>query len=297
MSRQGHTYLLALLLPLAGCAQDAPVPLTQSNEEGCTWLRSLGPQDPYADPVPIKQACVGPYLLEFPQNYFDEQMGADFQGSFRLALEYPSLQPFKAGERARRDVDMAMRTVKIGYSYPRKPVREVMRSFYTPWESQKGDPGASLEGRVLGAPVFGLTPYYADLPRIRAYERSLGGRTGERDQKTTAEHLPAVRPFLDMDWYVTRDERGEIDRLIKCTTREMHGTGIEIRDDRIFKRKDEQTPYCDQMFMVPAMNAWGDISYPRFMLDRWQDMEERARELLTQGVRKDFSEAGKEMGE
>ncbi|HDS1139201.1 TPA: hypothetical protein QDZ75_003255 [Stenotrophomonas maltophilia] len=280
-------YLLALLLPLAGCAQDAPVPLTQSNEEGCTWLRSLGPQDPYADPAPIKQACVGPYLLEFPQNYFDEQMGADFQGNFDLALEYPSLQPFKAGERARRDVDMAMRTVKIGYFYPRKPVREVMRSVYTPWEWEKDDPAESLEGRTEGEPVFGLTPYYADMPRIRAYERSQG----------RSENAAVMRGSWHVDWYVTRDAAGEVERLIKCDSRAMPGTGVEMRDGKIVKRKDEQTPLCDHMFMVPEMNVRGAIRYPRFMLDRWQDMEERARELLAQGVRKDFSETGKEVGE
>ena len=50
------------------------------------------------------------------------------------------------------------------------------------------------------------------------------------------------------------------------------------------------------MFMVPEMNVRGAIRYPRFMLDRWQDMEERARELLTQGLRKDFGEAGREDG-
>ena len=278
--------LLALLLPLTGCAQDAPVPLTQSNEEGCTWLRSLGPQDPYADPVPIKQACVGPYLLEFPQNYFDEQMGADFQGSFRLALEYPSLQPFKAGERARRDVDMAMRTVKIGYSYPRKPVREAMRSVYTPWESQKDNPAESLEGRTEGEPVFGLTPYYADMSRIHAYQRSKG-------QNETA---PVMRATWHVDWYVTRDAAGEVERLIKCDSRAMPGTGVEMHDGKIVKRKDEQTPLCNHRFMVPEMNIWGAIRYPRFMLDRWQDMEERARELLAQGLKKDFGEAGREEG-
>jgi len=272
--------LLAALLPFSGCAAPPPVPLTQTNEEGCTWRRSLGPQDPATDPPEIKQACVGPYLLEFPQNYFYEQMGADFQGYFSLALEYPSLQPFKPGELSGFDRDVAMRIVKITYWYPRRPVRDVLRSSYTPWESRKDDPAASLQGRIEGAPVFGLVPYYADLPRIHAYDRRQGATI----------RGSAPRNFLDRDWYITRDVDGDVERIIKCASREMPGTGIEIRDGRIYKRMDEVTPRCRHMYIMPAMNIEGEISYPRFMLERWKDIEAQARALFVAGTQKDFSE-------
>jgi len=275
--------LLAALLPFSGCAAPPPVPLTQTNEEGCTWRRSLGPQDPATDPPEIKQACVGPYLLEFPQNYFYEQMGADFQGYFSLALEYPSLQPFKPGELSGFDRDVAMRIVKITYWYPWRPVRDVLRSSYTPWESRKDDPAASLQGRIEGDQRFGLTPYYEDMGRIRAYQRSRG----------TSEDAAVMQASWHYDWYVTRDVAGEVNRLIKCDALGRPGTGIDVRDGKLYKRMGEVTPRCRHMYIVTEMNIEGEISYPRLMLERWDDIEDHARALLAEGFRRDFSEVNK----
>jgi len=119
-SRVVRTLLLAALLPLAACARppaQKPAELTQTNEQGCTRQRSVGPQDPYADPAPLKQACLGPYLLAFPQNYFYNQIGTEHDGSYSLALEYPSLQPFKPGERMGLTADVSARTVMVKYTY------------------------------------------------------------------------------------------------------------------------------------------------------------------------------------
>jgi len=162
LSRQALTVLMGWAMT-ACSAGEPPVPLveTQANEQGCVRVRSTGPQDPAAVPVPIKQACVGPYLLELPQNYFYNQMGTEFDGSFALALEYPSLEPFKPGERSNLSVDVAIRTVQIDYHYiDRIGIRQALRNQYQPMEFERADPSASLDARIEGAPIVGLTPYF-----------------------------------------------------------------------------------------------------------------------------------------
>ncbi len=132
---------LLITLLLGACAQaETPRNMspTQTNEERCTRKRSLGPQNAYADPAPIKQACVGPYLLELPQNYFSNQMGTEHDGSFSLALEYPALQPFKPGERMNLSADVSIRTVRIDYTYiDRVSLWDVMRKSYTRKDTSK----------------------------------------------------------------------------------------------------------------------------------------------------------------
>ena len=133
LSRQTLPALMAWAMTACSAGEPpAPVVKTQTNEQGCVRVRSTGPQDPAAIPVPIKQACVGPYLLELPQNYFYNQMGTEFDGSFALALEYPSLEPFKPGERSNLSVDVGIRTVTVTYDYiDRIDIRQAMRNSYS----------------------------------------------------------------------------------------------------------------------------------------------------------------------
>lgn len=270
--RQG--WMVALLLPLAACAQqktDKEVEMTQTNEQGCMRLRSVGPQDPFQDPAPLKQACIGPYLLEIPQNYFYNQIGTEHDGSFSLALEYPSLEPFKPGERIGLTVDVSIRTVSISYDYiDRIDVHQALRNAYTPMDFEQDDPAESLEGRIEGEPVHGLTPYYADLPRIRAYYKS----------RDFADTTPVMQARWHKDWFITRDESGEVERIIKCTSREVSDPGVEYRDGKLYKNKVRELPKCDHEFIIPNMNTRVTISYLRIALGDWREIEQRARDLL-----------------
>ena len=83
---------IAALLLLGACAQaETPrkPPRSLTNEQGCSITIDNQPVNAYQEPSPIEQACIGPYLLELPQNYFSTQMGPQHDGSFSLALEYP----------------------------------------------------------------------------------------------------------------------------------------------------------------------------------------------------------------
>lgn len=272
---------LLITLLLGACAQaETPRNMspTQTNEEGCTRKRSLGPQNAYADPAPIKQACVGPYLLELPQNYFSNQMGTEHDGSFSLALEYPSLQPFKPGERMNLTVDVSIRTVSLSYMYiGRADLWDVMQRRYTPQPGRSDDPAASLEGRVQGDAVHGLVPYYVDMDNVRAYHRARG----------LPETAPVMKPDYHYDWYVSRDDVGRVDQLVRCTPREITESGVEYRDGKMVKKRVIGFAECQQTFVIEELNTIVDITYPREGLPQWKQIATRARALLIDNITKE----------
>ncbi|MEG2802804.1 hypothetical protein [Stenotrophomonas sp.] len=273
------TLLLASLLSMAACAQPAgqkPVALTQTNEQGCTRQRSLGPQDPYADPAPLKEACIGPYLLALPQNYFYNQIGTEHDGSYMLALEYPSLQAFKPGERMNLTADMSIRTVSVEYRYiDRIDIREAMRRSYTPMAYQQGNPEASLESRIQGERLHGLVPYYLDMGVVRTHYRAQGFKEG----------APVMTAGFHKDWFLAKDAAGEVETVIKCTPREITVSGVEYREGKLVKSKENGYAVCTQTFMIAPMKTLVEVTYPREGLERWREIDARARELLTGAIK------------
>ena len=277
LSRQTLPALMAWAMTACSAGEPpAPVVKTQTNEQGCVRVRSTGPQDPAAIPVPIKQACVGPYLLELPQNYFYNQMGTEFDGSFALALEYPSLEPFNPGERSNLKLDVSTRTVAVSYHYiDRIDIHQAMRNTYTNTNYLLDDPVASLEGRKLGEPVNGLIPYYADMDRIREYHRRNG----------LPESAPGMQDNWNRDWFLKRGKNGDVETVIKCTSRNVVGTGVEYRDGKMVRNDVYGLPDCDHTFAIPDHNTQVSINYVRVGLTDWQRIEERARMLFRQSLR------------
>lgn len=271
--------LAPLLLVLSGChASEPPKAMveTQTNEQGCVRVRSTGPQDPAAIPVPIKQACVGPYLLELPQNYFYNQMGTESDGSFALALEYPSLEPFKPGERSNLSVDMVTRTVVVTYDFISGiSAYQAMRNFHTPPESSKADPRNSFDSRIQGTQIYKLTPYYADMPRIRDYMRALG----------MANDAPGAQARWNTDWFVRRGTSGEVETLITCTSREIVESGVAYVDGKMVKKKGSPAPECTHHFLFPEFNTMATVRYVRSGLADWEPIETRVRMLFKQSFR------------
>lgn len=268
-------WVLCLMLPLLACARQEVVPKTQTNEQGCTRIRSIGPQDPFKNPPPLKEACLGPYLLEIPQNYFYNQIGTEHDGSYALALEYPSLQPFKPGERMNLSVDVSVRTVTVDYSYiDRIDVREALRRNYIPMAYKKDDPEESLEGRIGGQSVYGLSPYYLDMDVVRAHYRKKGFQ----------EDAPVMKPERHTDWFLSRDESGEVATVIKCTAREVTISGVEYRDGKMVKSGEIGYADCKHTFMIASLHTLIRIEYPREGLKRWREIEQRARDLLAESM-------------
>ena len=273
-------FVFPLVLPLAACAQSETPrkpPRLLTNEQGCSITIDNQPINPYQDPSPIERACVGPHLLELPQNYYSTQMGPQHDGSFRLALEYPSLQPFKPGERMNLSADVSVRTVSIDYAYiDRIDVWQAFRNAYTPRSYERDDPAASLETRIKGSPVHGLVPYYADLERIRARDRRALGR----------EREPGIGPWYQ-DWFVVEDATGQVATLIKCTSREATDPGVEFRGGKLVKNSVQGVPECTHFVILPDYHIIMDIRYPRMALASWSRMQERARRLFIDNIDKE----------
>ena len=273
-SRAVRMLLLAALLPLAACARQpaqTPVELTQTNEQGCTRQRSVGPQDAYADPAPLKQACVGPYLLELPQNYFDNQIGTEHDGSFGLALEYPSLEAFKPGDRIGLSVDQSLRTIDIDFSYSdRFTPMQILERLSTPQEYDPESPTRSLGARIEGEPQYGLTPYYVDLVRVRAHYRAKG----------MGDDMRVMKAASNMDWFISTDPAGRIDRLISCTSREQTDPGYAWINGIPTKTSTDGMARCEHRFVLPDHHTIVKLGYLRDLLPQWQQLESRASKLF-----------------
>jgi hypothetical protein len=272
--RLAYLWLLTSILPLAGCAQpgsaDTPA-ATSTNAQGCVRKRHLGPQDPFQTPPPLMEACLGPYKLRIPANYFGDQMGPNFDDSFGLYLEYPSLQPFAPGERTHLSLDVSTRTVDIGYHYlDRVDVHEALRRRYTGYSAAKGNPAEHLESRLRQSPVYGLTPYYADLPKVFAYYKEKGYRTS----------APVFKTEEHDDWYVERDPNGEIRTFIACTSHVVAETGVEYRDGKLVRSKGTELPQCRHVFALPEISTLVEVRYVRAALPDWKRIEGAARGYL-----------------
>lgn len=271
----------ALLLGAAtpGCGRSEPtvVPDTMTNAQGCTRKRQMGPQDPAATPPPLMDACLGPYKLRIPANYFDDQMGPYFDGSFSLNLEYPGLAPFAPGERTPLKLDVATRTVAIRYDYldrvePAEFIYRLTHKSHDTSSRQQQPPEDNLETRIAGEPVYGLVPHYADPERIAAYYRA----------RNFPASAPVMQPAWHEDWFVAPAAADGRYTFIRCTSHRVNGTGVEFRQGRMARKKNEPLPMCTHTTVLPGRRIAIEISYVRAALPDWKRIQQRAITALEQ---------------
>ena len=249
---------------------------TMTNEQGCVRQRG-GPQDPGTSPPPVMEACLGPYKLQIPANYFGDQMGPNFDGSFGLYLEYPELNAFAPGERAHLKLDVATRTVNIGYRYlDRVDPDAFLRRQYTPDGATQDTPEADINTRIKGEEKDGLTPYYANVAAYREHYRAQGLKPSNSIMEAS----------YYKDWYVSRDAKGNIDTIIKCTSRAVEPSGVEFREGKLVRSKERELPSCEHVFVIPEMKVAVEIDYVRVALKDWKKIQDRARSALKTSCRR-----------
>ncbi|BBK03046.1 hypothetical protein Xcc3_43530 [Xanthomonas campestris pv. campestris] len=247
-----------------------------TNEQGCVRQRG-GPQDPGTSPPPVMEACLGPYKLQIPANYFDDQMGPNFDGSFGLYLEYPELNAFAPGERAHLKLDVATRTVNIGYRYlDRVDPDAFLRRQYTPDGATQDTPEADINTRTKGEEIHGLTPYYANVAAYREHYLAQGLKPSNSIMEAS----------YYKDWYVSRDAKGNIDTIIKCTSRAVEPSGVEFREGKLVRSKERELPSCEHVFVIPEMKVAVEIDYVRVALKDWKKIQDRARSALKTSCRR-----------
>lgn len=275
--------VLAASLALAACNSSAPPSRPAQEPHAMTDTAA----SPYTD-QPV-EARLGPHRFKIPANYFDTQLGPDFQGNMRLILQWPDLQPLAPGERYFEGGELRLaRNIDITPDYiDRVPLQTSLeRALISNVDSdqeRRDDPALNPDLRIHGAAVAGLTPYYTDFAKVDAYQRALdrekpgGGRPGAEPASRAGDRDAA----FNNDWFVGRDANGTLTTVIKCTARELPD-GAEIDGDTLRLLDAPKLSMCSHDFTLPGYDARINVSYLRVFMKDWRRIEQRIRGLFEQ---------------
>lgn len=231
------------------------------------------------------EAKLGPYRFRFPMNMYYDQMGPDFQGGVVLVLQWPSLEPYPPGENFHSTTERFLAAVRINLSYldriPDKEypntLRRSMQRFDTSNPANWLNPSNNIDLRLTGAPVYGLTPYYLDLPRLKTYYvkrhgEAIGARAAEPDDT------------FNTDWYLVFDPNDVPVTFIQCAPKQVPD-GVIVQGDRVQEDpKVRGVTSCTHEFLVPEYKLAPEVSYSRAFLKDWQRIEKHVRDLLHQSL-------------
>jgi hypothetical protein len=271
-----HGIQSALLAALAAivfglCAQANAKPEPQPSASPCAKKRT----EPYRwegyNDKPV-DACLGPHLYRIPANYFDDQMGPDFQGNFILKIMWPDLQPLPPGQRAEKNF---YKEISIYPKYiDRVPIESVLERHTDSKLTYGKDsmfydhPGYRLDLRDKQPQVFGLIPYYVNREKYEAFWEQIDRH------KSPDLHLEQQR-----DWYLYRDAQDRLQTVIRCDSH-LQPDGYVIKDGKVSRTEDETSAGCDHFFVIPEDNVEVEVGYRRVFLKDWKRIEDRAHELL-----------------
>ncbi|WP_242112845.1 hypothetical protein [Luteimonas aquatica] len=223
------------------------------------------------------EARLGPHRYLIPANYFDNQIGPEFDGSFSLKVQWPDLQPLPPGERSRQSMETFNKQISILPNYvDRVPITAVLEKLARPAVSEDSisyqDPRERLDLRIEQPASFGLTPYWVDEEKLAAYAKS---------QEQASGHPYRIKRELEQDWYLRRTGESGIATLIKCDTH-ASPDGLTVQGERVLA--DDSTPIaqCTHYFVDPTSGISFSASYARVFLKDWKRIEDRAHELLAQ---------------
>ena len=281
---QGSARLLLLLLGcvvLPACARTPqPLPSRHSAESAMTAIdkdvsspRQESRSHAYTDdPV---EAHLGPHVYRIPANYFRDQMGPNFDGSFSLMVQWPDLQPLPPGARRGQDMETFDKQVTIApYYTDRVPIETFLeqRTRFPVAEDSLTyqDPRKRLDLMDAKEAMFGLTPYRVNLDRLAEHAKREEAYYG---------YPSRTGPETYKDWYVARDAQGGLATLIKCDPREMQD-GLVIQGDRVLAEGPHRISTCTHEFVIAEDQITVSMDYVRIFLKDWKRIEDRARGLL-----------------
>lgn len=219
----------------------------------------------------LVESKIGPTTFAFPMNLYEKQVGPDFQGNVSLMVRWPNLDAFPpnaANEDRFREAYMD-ESIGIRPEYIDKvPIESLLLRYVTATYVDEDDPLERLSERTKGTPVFGLTPYYADLTKVAAYFRA-------RDYPSSHDRLLEVSD----DWFFAYDDSGEIATFIKCANHEIKGAGL-IDGKLEWTPPGQNRGDCRHSFVIPRYNLVVHITYLRAYLRDWKRIETRVRQLI-----------------
>lgn len=229
----------------------------------------------YSD-APV-EARIGKHLYRIPANYFYDQMGPTFQGDVSLRLQWPDLTPMPPGQTRRQTMGEFMAAVNYDIYYvDRIDIRESTRRAYMNGEPSDSlayrDPERRLDLRVPQREAWGLVRYDLDPELAREYAEAYEALHGY-------PHAPTLG--ARQDWYVARDQAGDVVTFIRCDTSEKTD-GLIVREGKLLDSQDpkDRVAQCDHMMVFPEESLRVSISYVRVVLSDWQRIEAALRDLL-----------------
>jgi len=275
--------LIALVASLlAACAEPAQTeaapeetaPLALQQTDPC-------PGVPFAQrtPMSMRGANLGPKRFCLLERLFHGEYSPT-GNKIGFVLDWPTLEPLPLDFDYETSQQSFLSTLRISVDWVERlsdeAYRQLPRRWVEPFNTDNPEylrePDENLHLRIKGAPVHGLTPYYADLPAIRAYYE-------HRDGPDTR----AGAPEDQVDWFVDMGNEGIPRTVIKCSVpavpdgvRLEHGRLVHLPE--VFRRGT-----CEHDFMLPEYKATVNLSYQRLVMRDWKRIEERIRAILHNG--------------
>ncbi|MEX1827915.1 hypothetical protein [Luteibacter sp. CQ10] len=230
--------------------------------------------------VPTHVVKLGPHRFRLPVNVFNGPEGFSYKGiEFGIALRWPTLEPYPLGVNFHDDNDDFISSVRIIVSYFERLSDEEASNFllhhlrYGKEASPyiRNNPAHNLDMRIRGEPRFGLTPYYLDTQRLKAYY--------------TKEFGPNSKAVIHVnewgeDWFLRRGKDGVPLTFVTCSTR-LRPDGVTVTGQRLVDGKPgEHRAVCTHEFLLPQYKTMVSADYLRVMLPDWKKIEARVADIL-----------------
>ena len=266
-----------LCLGLAGCA---PLSSTAREEAGMQpeGIARVVTDDGYTFTDAPVEARIGRHRYRIPANYYYDQMGPTFQGDVSLRMLWPDMTPMPPGTARRRTRSEIGRSVVFDIYYvDRVDIRERMRRAYSNSvmsadSLEYRNPEDRLDLRVPQPESMGLVRYDLDPGLAAQYEQEYRKRYGR-------PYAPVVG--VRKDWYVARDDTGEVTTFIQCDPREEPEDHVVTgRDPVLSENLNGRIAKCSHMMILPQENLRVSIDYARDLLRDWKKFEGSLEELL-----------------
>lgn len=259
----GLSVLAAGLLCATACARGSSDAVSKEDAMQTTGQARTGRTiDGYTYTDAPVEARLGPHVFRFPANYYRDQMGPNFDGSFSLLVQWPDLEPLPPGERSGQDMETFDKQITIAPAYVEKvPIETRLEASTMPMASpgtlEYDDPRDRIDLMLAQPERYGLVPYVIDATKLASYAQRFEVEMG----------IPAGTARESYkDWFVGRDGNGRLTTVIQCDHEPLAG--------------DDRRPGCTHDFVVASLKLRVSIDYGREYLPGWKKIEDRARELL-----------------
>ncbi|MBB3228498.1 hypothetical protein FHW69_003133 [Luteibacter sp. Sphag1AF] len=227
-------------------------------------------------------ACLGPYLFRLPQNLFYLPWGQGKEKEeFYLSVQWDSLQPLPPDRDRYGKRESAVTSITIQYDHTHRLTdegfRTLLRRYVEPLDPNnpvdRANPSQNLDLRIQGEPIYGLTPYYADFEKTKAYYAKLYGPGNLSDD-----------PKNSIDWFVRFGPDGLPSTVIKCSSHLLpDGAHVELGHVVDDVARDKSRALCTHDFLIPEFKVAVSMSYLRTLMYDWPRMEAYARAVLKNG--------------